>query len=50
MDIDPTQKDFGIGRVNLRQFSDTIKRELDKCVVLCSNCHKEVHFELRINN
>lgn len=48
--IDPTQKDFGIGRVNLRQFSDTIKRELDKCVVLCSNCHKEVHFELRINN
>lgn len=48
--VDPTQKDFGIGQISLRKFNDAIKKELDKCIVLCSNCHKEVHNELRINN
>ena len=25
---------------------DKVKKELDKCVLLCSNCHKETHYEL----
>ena len=25
-------------------FSDKLKTELDKCVLLCSNCHKEEHY------
>lgn len=48
--LDPTKKDFGICQISLRQFNDTIKKELDKCIILCSNCHKEVHNELRISN
>lgn len=47
--LDPTQKDFSISKVKAWRFDDAIKKELDKCIVLCSNCHKEVHFELRIN-
>lgn len=39
--LDPTQKDFGpankIGSISWD------KLELDKCVLLCSNCHAEVH-------
>ncbi len=33
---DPSKKDFGISRVTLKW--DKIKPELDKCILLCSNC------------
>lgn len=44
--IDPTQKDKNFGNLKLRKWEDQIK-ELDKCICLCSNCHREVHYELR---
>lgn len=40
--LDPTQKDFGISSNSNRAW-DKIKEELDKCVLICSNCHREVH-------
>ena len=39
--LDPSQKDFGITHKNVKW--ETIQSELDKCILLCSNCHKEVH-------
>jgi hypothetical protein len=39
--IDPTQKDFGISGIS--KAWDTIRAELDKCVLLCSICHSELH-------
>ena len=39
---DPTIKDFTIGYHACWCF-ESIKKELDKCVLLCSNCHHEVH-------
>jgi len=44
--IDPTQKEFGISS-RLRKW-EIIKEELDKCQLLCQNCHCEVH-ELEFN-
>ena len=41
--IDPTIKDNTIARIIGRDF-DKIKSELDKCVLLCSNCHRIRHF------
>jgi 5-methylcytosine-specific restriction endonuclease McrA len=40
--IDPKEKDFTIGNMRGTSF-EKLKNELDKCVLLCKNCHYEVH-------
>lgn len=40
--IDPSKKEFSIARSHLTSF-DKVKSELDKCVLLCRNCHAEIH-------
>lgn len=40
--LDPNSKDFDLGGNHCRKW-ETIKAELDKCVLLCHNCHGEVH-------
>ena len=43
---DPTKKDFGIGSKGHTRKWEAIKTELDKCVMLCANCHAEEHARL----
>lgn len=43
---DPSSKDFEISRYS-GSFED-LKQELDKCLLLCSNCHIEMHYSMRI--
>ena len=42
--IDPTKKDITISRIraNCSSWETTVK-ELRKCILLCANCHREVH-------
>ena len=40
--LNPEEKDFNISSFRGYYF-ERIKPELDKCVILCSNCHKETH-------
>jgi len=47
--IDPSQKDFEWKKVKLRSFDNLVKAELDKCVLLCANCHREEHVRLNEN-
>jgi hypothetical protein len=40
--LDPSQKDFGISR---KSYSiERLKKEVDKCILVCSNCHIELHY------
>lgn len=41
---DPTQKDFNISARAMKW--ETAVVELDKCLLLCLNCHAELHEEL----
>jgi hypothetical protein len=41
--LDPTKKDFGISERGITWSWDRIVCELDKCILLCSNCHAELH-------
>ncbi|QGF21893.1 HNH endonuclease [Salmonella phage ST3] len=40
--VDPSQKDFSFEKCKNRRF-DALKSEVDKCVLLCANCHRETH-------
>ena len=43
--LDPSQKDFGISGSHSRNWG-LIKKELDKCIMVCHNCHSELHDEI----
>ncbi len=42
--LDPNKKDFGIAANGYTRSWEKMKDELDKCVMICANCHREKHF------
>lgn len=40
--LDPTEKDFTISN-NSHAKIETLMKEINKCIPLCSNCHREFH-------
>ena len=41
--LDPKGKGFGLGASGLTRSWEKTKKELGKCILICSNCHKEIH-------
>lgn len=41
--LNPKEKDFGIAESSRVAFTEELKKELDKCILVCKNCHAEIH-------
>lgn len=48
--LDPNEKDFGIGESGRTMAFEKMKKEVDKCILVCANCHREIHAGLIIIN
>jgi len=44
--LDPSQKDFSLGHGNTTSWNK-VKKEIDKCILVCMNCHGEIHYGIR---
>ena len=44
--LDPNEKDFGLSCGDTRSL-EKLKAEVDKCIMVCANCHREIHAEER---
>lgn len=40
---DPSEKDFAISQDGHTKSWEKIRTELDKCIIVCANCHREIH-------
>jgi len=44
--IDPLKKEISISIIARGTYSNvTIMKEINKCIVLCSNCHRKLHYD-----
>ncbi len=41
--LNSEDKEFGISKDGITRSWKRVKKELDKCILVCSNCHREVH-------
>jgi hypothetical protein len=44
--LNPDEKDFGLSCGDTRSL-EKLKKEVDKCIMVCANCHREIHAEER---
>jgi hypothetical protein len=41
--LDPSQKDFAISVAGNSMSWENVRKEVEKCILLCKNCHAELH-------
>ena len=41
--IDDSKKEFGLSTRGLTRSWEKTKQEADKCLLVCANCHRELH-------
>lgn len=44
--INPKEKEYQIARIIKTHSKETIEKEVSKCIVVCSNCHRKIHASL----
>jgi hypothetical protein len=48
--LDSSKKDFGISDKGYTRSWNKIREEIDKCVLVCANCHRELHAHVQISS
>jgi len=49
--MDPSKKDFNVSSKGHCRSWERVSEEIKKCILLCANCHREIHVELKkLNN
>lgn len=46
--LNPNEKEFAFSASGLNRKDSILKEEVDKCILVCANCHREIHEELKI--
>ena len=41
--VNPDEKEFGISKEGKTRSLEESKKEADKCILVCANCHREIH-------
>ena len=41
------KKEFGLSQAGLTRSWSRVKGEIEKCILVCSNCHRELHSKTR---
>ena len=41
--LDPKKKNFGVAANGMTRSWEKTRKEIDKCILVCSNCHMEIH-------
>lgn len=41
--VNPEEKSFTISQSNIYKNLTILKQEVDKCILVCANCHREIH-------
>lgn len=41
--VDPSRKEAGVIRMATKSIK-SITKELEKCIVVCTNCHRKIHY------
>lgn len=41
--LDSNEKDFGVAEKGYTRSLEKNKKEVDKCILVCANCHREIH-------
>ncbi|MDP2924154.1 MAG: hypothetical protein Q8O30_10625 [Candidatus Omnitrophota bacterium] len=44
---DHNAKDFSISKKGYTRSWQRVKEEIDKCMLVCANCHREIHTQLQ---
>lgn len=47
--LDSSKKDFGISEKGYTRAWKKIQEELDKCIIVCANCHREIHAQTQLS-